>query len=61
MNRRESRDRLRRSAYRKEAEREDQVDVMLEKAEELREVATDFIKAWEDLHENGYVEEYEGD
>ena len=57
MRERKSRDRLRRSAYRKEAEREDQVDSLLEKAEELREVATDFIKAWEDLYE----EEYEDD
>ena len=59
MNRRDSRDRMRRSAYRKEAERENEVDALLEKAEELREVATDFIKAWEELHEDGYVDEYE--
>ena len=56
MNRRNSRDRMRRS-YRKEAEREDQIDALLEKAEDLREVATDFIKAWEELHEEEFEDE----
>ena len=50
MRERNSRDRMRLSSYRKEAER-DEVDALSEKAEELREVATDFIKAWEDLHD----------
>ena len=46
---RNSRNRVRRSSYRKEAE-------------ELREVADDFIKAWEDLHESeSDFDDYEDD
>ena len=57
MNRRNSRDRMRHS-YRKEATRDEQADILvekheelMEKAEELREFADDFIKALEDWYE----------
>lgn len=39
------------------AREEEQVDALLEKAEELRAVVHYFIKAWEDLHDNEF--EYE--
>lgn len=48
-------ERTRRRSYRKEVAREEeQVDVLLEKAEQLRSVADDFIKAWEDLHDDEF-------
>ena len=54
---RNSKDRMRRS-YRKEAARDEQAEVLvekheelIEKAEELREFADDFIKALEDWYE----------